>query len=96
MSKLVKIFVALVLIGGGIAASIGDAEARHRRHYHGYYGGWGPAWGFTWGFGYPYFARPYAPYYGPYYYAPGPYCRWVRVRVWRDGRWVRRTVRRCW
>jgi hypothetical protein len=98
MSKLVKILVALVLIGGGIAVSMGDADAHYRRHYrYGYSGGWGPAWGFTFGFGYPYYARPYAPYYGPsYYYRPGPECGWVRYRVWRRGHWVVRRAWRCW
>jgi hypothetical protein len=98
MSKLVKILVALTLIGGTITASIGSADAHYRRHYRGYYGGWGwgPAWGFTWGFGYPYYARPFAPYYGPYYYAPAPACGYVRVRVWRRGHWVIRRVWRCW
>lgn len=99
MSKLVKILVAIVLIVGAFAASTGNADAHYRRHYYGYSGGWGwgPAWGFTWGFGYPYYARPFAPYYGPsYYYAPGPDCGWVRVRVWRHGRWVVRRAWRCW
>lgn len=98
MSKLVRFLAALALIGGIYAAALSPAQARGGgwHHHGGWHGGYGWRGGFGWGFGYPYYAPPYAPYYGPYYYAPGPYCRWVRVRVWRDGVWVVRRVRRCW
>jgi hypothetical protein len=95
MSKLVKSFAIAALIAGALAVTPGPALAQH--HHHGGHGGWhgggwrgggwgaGPFWG--WGGMYPYYAEPY--------YAE-PTCGWVRVRVLRHGRWVRRLVRRCW
>jgi hypothetical protein len=88
MSKtFIKFAAALTLIAGVVAAVPGTAEARYR--HHGYYGGgWG--WGPRVYYGYPYAYRPY-------YYAPPPEdCRYVRVRVWRDGYWRLRRVWRCY
>ena len=91
MSKLVKLVATVTLIAGALAVTPGRADAHWR---HGWYGGWG--WGPSitfWG-GYPYY--PYYPYYArPYYYA-GPTCGRVRIKVWRYGHWVLRSVPRCW
>ena len=92
MSKLVKVFAALVLITGAIAITPGTAFAqRHHGGGHHFGGGWrggglGPGFGFGWG-------NPYY-YGGPYYY--GADCGWVRVRVLRNGHWVLRRAWRCW
>lgn len=89
MSTLAKVSAALALIVGAIAATTGPADAGHWRHRH------HSGLSFSFGFGspYPYYAPYYAP---PVYYAPRPYCRWTRVRVWRHGHWHSRRVRQCW
>jgi hypothetical protein len=92
MSKLVKLFAIAALIASALAVTPGSAEAYWRRHYWGGGWGWGPGITLGWG-GYPYY-----PYYArarPYYYA-APDCGYVRVKVWRHGHWVRRSVWRCW
>lgn len=109
MSKLVNLFAALVLIAGAFAVTLDTASAQ-RHHggpriggggWHGGGGGWhgrgwrGGGWGWGPGFvlglglgaGYPYYGG------GPYY---GGDCGWVRVRVWRLGRWYLRRAWRCW
>lgn len=81
MSRLAKIFGAAALIAGAFTLTAGSAQAQWHHHHH-----WRGS-GVYFGFG------------GPYAYAPGPYygpCRWERARVWRHGRWVWRTVRRCY
>jgi len=99
MSKLVKVFAALVLITGAIAITPGTAFAQ-RHHGGGHHGGgghhfggggWRGGGGLGFGWGYPSY------YYGggPYYYAQ-PDCGWVRVRVLRNGHWVLRRAWRCW
>lgn len=98
MSKLVKLFAAMVLIVGAIAITPGTAAAQHphRGHGGGYYrggghfgGGWGPAFGLGLGLGYPYYAQPY-------YYASPADCGWVRVLAWRNHHRVWRRAWRCW
>ena len=88
MSKLVKIFAAVILIAGVVAFAPGNAEARCRSGYYGGCGqwggwGWGP-WGpgVGWGIGNPYFY--------------GPSCGRVPVRAWRNGHRVIRRAWRCW
>jgi hypothetical protein len=88
MSKFLKLFAAVALIAGAIAAMPATAEARHWGHHGGWHGGWRGGFGPSWGFGYPYAYYPQ-----PYYYAPA--CGWVRVRVWRGDHWTIRRVRRC-
>lgn len=79
MSTFTKLLAAVALSVATYAAVPGAAQARYWHHHH-HYGFYG--WGFA----------PYA-YYPPAFY--GPPCHWVRVRVWRHGRWYWRNERRC-
>jgi hypothetical protein len=86
MTKLMKLFAAVMLIVSVICFAPGHAEARCD-YYRGcgQWGGWGwGPWGpgVGWGQGNPYFY--------------GPSCRWVHVRVWHNGHRVVRRVWRCW
>ncbi len=103
MSKLVQLFAACALAAGLMTAvpDLALAQRHHHGGWHGgYHGGWrgggwrGGGFSFGWGWGYPF------AYYPPAYYYPPPYytrdCGWVRVRVWRHGRWYWRRAWRCW
>jgi hypothetical protein len=79
MSKRMKLFAIIALIGGIIVAAPGSAFAQHSHHGGSHHGGWsGPRVYF--GIGAPGY------YYGdPYYYAPPPpppECDWEQVQVW--------------
>ena len=80
MSRLAKIFGVAALVAGAFTFAAGPAQAQWHHHHRGS--------DVYFSFGSPY---AYAP--GPYY---GPACRYERHRAWRHGRWVWRTVRRCY
>jgi hypothetical protein len=112
MSKLIKIFAVLILLGGTIAITQGPAAAQHRGGvyrgghssgfhgaYRGGYRGGGHYRGGGWGPGFGFglgLGLGYPYGYGGPYYYAEPNCGYVRVRVWRSGHWVLRRAWRCW
>jgi hypothetical protein len=96
MSKRVKFFAIIALIGGAVVLAPIGAVAQHSHHsgssHHGsshyggsHHGGWsGPSFYFgSPGYYYYYYGSPYS-YGDPYYYAPPPpppECDWEQVRV---------------
>lgn len=107
LTILAVIATAIAFAPNAAEARGGHAGGHGGWHGGGWRGGWafGPAvglgigvgYGWGWGFPYGYYARPYypRPVYRTYYYAE-PRCGYERVRVWRHGHWVIRTIRRCW